>query len=293
MTLHRVEKVASMDNRRGVRASLVGLVVVTLTGFPISAVCGQSGAESALSRPWVGKPSPGLAAKLGHWRLKFEKGEQVEAPEMGVFSSFSSFLETDKGTSRLVSDTRTSPLQLTPIMGRTRYMPPGERPTNPNDKVVTNEILETLRSAEVAQFITAEHADDPRVDIERDFTVALVQEFDVAFRSPRKKEHVWSINWRIGNEWGSQGGGDPMGFEAWGLFTRINGKLKPFRLVAVKQEREEFGGHYYYYVLAVGDLDGDGIDELVARRMEFEAEQDNLELWAWEQGGPVTIHNAP
>jgi hypothetical protein len=69
--------------------------------------------------------------------------------------------------------------------------------------------------------------------------------------------------------------------------------LKPFRLVAVKQEQEEFGGHYYYYVLAVGDLDGDGIDELVVRRMEFEAESDNLELWAWEHGGPVTIHSTP
>jgi hypothetical protein len=76
-----------------------------------------------------------------------------------------------------------------------------------------------------------------------------------------------------------------MGFGAWGLFTRVNGALKPFRLVAVKQDQEEFGGHPYYYVLAVGDLDGDGIDELVARRMEFEAEEDHLELWAWERAG--------
>jgi len=172
-------------------------------GFPIGTVCGQSGAGSALS-PWVGRPSPGLAAKLRHWRLKFEKGEQVEAPEKGAFASFSSFVDTDKGTARLVNDTRTSPVRLTPIMGRTRYMPPGERPADPNDKVVAKEILETLRSPEVARFLTAEHADDPRVDIERDFTVALVQEFDVAFRSPWKKEHVWSINWRIGNEWGSR-----------------------------------------------------------------------------------------
>lgn len=43
----------------------------------------------------------------------------------------------------------------------------------------------------------------------------------------------------------------------------------------------------------MGDLDGDGIDELVVRNMEFEAEEDNLELWAWEHGGPVTIHKMP
>jgi hypothetical protein len=71
----------------------------------------------------------------------------------------------------------------------------------------------------------------------------------------------------------------------------VNGTLKPFRVVAVKQDQEEYGGHPYYYVLAIGDLDGDRIDELVARRTEFEAEQDNPELWAWEHGGPVTIRH--
>jgi hypothetical protein len=43
----------------------------------------------------------------------------------------------------------------------------------------------------------------------------------------------------------------------------------------------------------VGDLDGDGIDELIVRRMEFEAEEDNLELWAWEHDGPVTLDKIP
>ena len=75
-----------------------------------------------------------------------------------------------------------------------------------------------------------------------------------------------------------------------GLLTRVGGAFKPFGLDASKYE---FGGRSYYYVLAVGDLDGDGIDELIVRRIEFEAEEDNLELWAWEHDGPVRLYKIP
>ena len=81
-----------------------------------------------------------------------------------------------------------------------------------------------------------------------------------------------------------------MGYEGLGLFTRVGGAFKPFRLDATKYE---FEGRSYYYVLAVGDLDGDGIDELIVRRIEFEAEEDNLELWAWEHDGPVRLYKIP
>jgi hypothetical protein len=56
--------------------------------------------------------------------------------------------------------------------------------------------------------------------------------------------------------------------------------MKPFRLAATRDEM--IGASPYYYVLAVGDLDGNGIDELIVSRMEFEAEEANLELWAKE-----------
>jgi hypothetical protein len=46
-------------------------------------------------------------------------------------------------------------------------------------------------------------------------------------------------------------------------------------------------------VLANGDLDGDGIDEIVVREMIFEAEDDYVQLWAWERGMPVTISKIP
>ncbi len=46
----------------------------------------------------------------------------------------------------------------------------------------------------------------------------------------------------------------------------------------------------YYYILAVGDLDDDGIDEMIVRGRGFEQEEDILEIWTWEDGAPVRIH---
>jgi hypothetical protein len=68
--------------------------------------------------------------------------------------------------------------------------------------------------------------------------------------------------------------------------------LRPFYLAA-RSSLGEMPSASYYYVLAVGDLDGDGIDELIARKMVFESEQDDLEIWAWERGAPATIHKIP
>jgi hypothetical protein len=266
--------------------SFVRLVSVALIGFPMDAAYSQD--------RWVGEPSRSVAAKLQHWRLNFELGEPVNAPEKGAFPSFTPGTRED-GTARLVSDLRPStPITLTPVAERTRYMPAGDPHTDPNDKAVTKEILDILRSREVVRFIAAEHVDDRRLDVEKNFAVALVQDFDVALRMPGKREHVWSINWRIDNA-STSNGGDGVGYSGWGLFTRVNGALKPFHLAATKEPAVDgnVGSSSYYYVLAVGDLNGDGIDELIVRHMEFEAEEDNLELWAWEHGGPVTIHKIP
>jgi hypothetical protein len=295
-----------MEKKHIVCVSFVRLVFVALIGFPIGAACAQGNAESAPSDPWVNKPSPALAAKLEHWRLKFELGEPVDAPEKGAFSSFSPGTRED-GTARLVSDLRpAAAIRLTPVMGRRRYVPAWDPPTDAKDKLVTKEILDILRSSEIVRFIEASHLNPWQLDVDKNFGVALVQDFDVALRMPGKKEHVWSINWRIDNEliparnerneWtATRNDGEAGGYSGWGLFTRVNGALKPFHLAATKEPAVDgnIGSSSYYYVLAVGDLDGDGIDELVVRRMEFEAEEDNLELWAWEHGGPVTIHKVP
>jgi hypothetical protein len=64
--------------------------------------------------------------------------------------------------------------------------------------------------------------------------------------------------------------------------------LKPFYFVG--NVCGEVPSASYYYVLGVGDLDGDGIDELITRNMVFEAEEDSLEILAREHGAPVTVH---
>lgn len=69
-----------------------------------------------------------------------------------------------------------------------------------------------------------------------------------------------------------------MGCEAWGLFTKVNGVLKPFYLVGNVSSVEASAS--YYYVLALGDLDGDGIDEPITRKLVLEPEADSLEILA-------------
>jgi hypothetical protein len=285
--------------RKYAASGFIRFVFAIMTGFLIGAACAQNNEASSPIRPWVNQPSAALAAKFEHWRLKFEPGEPVNAPEKGAFPSFARARE---GTVRVVSDLGPSArIRLTPVTGRTRYVPPWDPRTDAKDKFVTKEIVDVLESDDVARFIAAEHVNDAFLDVERNFSVALVQEFDAALRTPKKKEHVWSLNWRIDNEWigtrneknewtAERNDRGTVGFEGWGVFTKMTGALKPFHLAAAKYE---YGGHPYYYVLAAGDLDGDGIDELVVKRVEFEAEQDNLEIWAWEHGGPVTIDKLP
>jgi hypothetical protein len=289
-----------MEKEGTVCASLVRYVFVTAIAFSIGSAHAQNSEASIPPGSWVGEPSQALASKLQQWRLRFELGVPTNAPEMGAFPSFTPGTRKD-GTARLINQLRPSaPIALSPVAERTRYKPAWDPGTDPHDKVVTKEILDIFRSPEVASFVATQRVALPQLDIEKNFAVALVQDFDVALRAPKKKERVWSIYWRIDNEWiaarnekrewTTTRNDHYVGYEGLGLFTRVDGALKPFRLAATKYK---LGGRPYYYVLAVGDLDGDGIDELIVRRMEFEAEEDNLELWAWEHDGPVRLHKIP
>jgi len=167
-------------------------------------------------------------------------------------------------------------------------VPHGEGHTDGADRDVTREIINTLRSSEVAKFVENNRLNNAHMDVEKHFAVAFVQEFDAVLRTPGQKEHVWSINWRL--EHHTETSYD--GYEAWGLFTRVGGALRPFYL-AGRVSDGEGPGVSYYYLLATGDLNGDGIDEMVADETGFERELDNLELWAWERGAPVTIRKMP
>src|SRR5262249_24462273 len=153
------------------------------------------------------------------------------------------------------------------------------------DKVITKDLMDALRSPEVVDFLVERRLDSAQLQVERKLATALVQDFEAALRSPGTREHVWSINWRLEHQTETS----YVGYEAWGLFTRVNGALTPFYLAARKTDPEAPMASYYY-ALAVGDLDGDGIDEMIVRGRGFEQEEDILELWAWDGGAPVRIH---
>jgi hypothetical protein len=252
----------------------------------------ESGATRAAdppapSGPWVLQPSPRLAAKLQGWRVSFVPDKAVPDPAKGVFASFS-YVSNDS-TVRLLKRGAPAPVKLTPVAWRTRYVPKSESRTDPKDRVITLDLVDLLSSREIAGFIAAQRLGSPRLDVGQHLAVVLVQEFDAALREPGHKEHIWSMYWRVET---NPGADDYVGYEAWGLFTPVNGALKPFHLAA-RGSSASGETSDYFYVLATGDLDGDGIDEMVVREMIFEAEEDYVQLWAWERGMPVTISRIP
>jgi hypothetical protein len=250
----------------------------------------QSDKSGVVNHRWVNEPSAGLVGKLGQWRLQFMLGDRTNAPSKGIFPSSSPTQEP--GAVHLVTSLASSPtipIKLTPVAPRTRYVSQTAGATDPNDRVVTTEILDVLRSPEVSDFLAARHLDKLQLDVEKDLAVALVQDFYAALRAPNKKEHIWSINWRVDNGYGNA---NYAGYEVWGLFTEEGGVLKPIYLTG-DESSGETPSATYYYILAAGDLDGDGIDELITRQMVFESEEDDIELMAWENGAPVWVTGFP
>jgi hypothetical protein len=279
----------------GFASGIFALAIFTLAmGLPMSAADAQDSAQPqgdknvVANHRWINEPSSGLMGRLGQWRLQFMLGDQTNAPSKGIFPSFSASQEP--GAVHLVTtSSQTTPIKLTPVAPRIRYVSQTAGATDPNDRVVTKEILDTLRSPEILDFLAARHLANPELDVEKDLAVALVQDFYAALRVPNKKEHIWSINWRVDNGYGNA---NYAGYEVWGLFTEENGVLKPFYLIG-DESSGEAPSATYYYILAAGDLDGDGIDELITRQMVFESEEDDIELMAWENGAPVWITGFP
>jgi len=233
--------------------------------------------------PLVTRSSPARAAQFRHWQFWFEAGEPHDAPENGIFPWLGN-LRT--GIARLVEDGNTPRRRLTPVAKRTRYVG-ADADRAPDDRVVTNELIDVLRRKDVAQRMGNDLPSVKLLDYEKDLSVALVQDFEAALRVRGQKERFWSIHWRIVHQTSMTFAG----VEIWGLFTRENGVLKPFHLRASEASGEI--AHDYVQVLAVGDLDRDGIDELTVRVREYEPEDDRFAILALERGVPVYVVESP
>jgi hypothetical protein len=263
----------------------VGLQSIVAMGICYSIGAGQAQEIDWRYHRWTQKPSAGLASKFQHWRLKFEEGKQQSAPEKGMFPTFGPGYSEE--TARLIGDLTPVPFsKFTAVARRVRYVPKGEDHTDPADRDATSYVVDALRSPAVVKFVEKERINSAHLHVAKHFAVALVQDFDAALRTPNRREHVWSINWRVERQ--TETSYD--GYEAWGLFTSVNGALQPFYLAG----RVSDGGRgSYYYVLATGDLNSDGIDELVAQEQGSEMDEADIELWAMERGAPVTIYRMP
>ena len=241
--------------------------------------------EPFFSVAWIKKASPALAAKLSHWRFEIDSKSKSNPgppgdPAKGIFP-WAATLEN--GTARLVNSGEPArPIKLTPVANEKDYVVE----KNPNaccESLITPEFSSLLHGPEIAEILTKQYLRYPDLNVEKDAQSISVQEFDAALRVPGKKEHIWSISFYIRTDKAPRGG-----FDVWGLFTRVNGLLKPFYLVAASAPGEGALGNFPFFK-AIGDLNGDGIDEMIVKELEYEPEDDHLKIFSWENGAPVLI----
>jgi hypothetical protein len=74
----------------------------------------------------------------------------------------------------------------------------------------------------------------------------------------------------------------------WGIFVRGENWLKPIHLVANRAYAEDADE---FEAVAVRDLNGDGIDELIARVFVYGSEDDRLASLEWERGASVSLYD--
>ncbi len=105
-----------------------------------------------------------------------------------------------------------------------------------------------------------------------------VQTFRARYNRSRPSELVWSIDWLCVHD------NDELLGAFWGVFRSAGDRLVPVYLSG-RKARTNYGNSYD--ILGVGDLDGDGIDELIVEELLLEGHVN--EVLTWHGGKPVVV----
>jgi hypothetical protein len=176
-------------------------------------------------------------------------------------------------------------LALAPVAASTQYVRVNA-PLESGQLVITPELTNVFHQADVLKLIDKCGLASSALDYATDLEFARVQQFTAALRVPGKNEQIVSIRWRATHETKE----NDFGIMVWGIFVREGNGPKQIHLV-VNRAYADYDDDDEFEVLAVGDLNGDGIDELITRGFMDEPEDDRVALLEWERGALVSLYD--
>jgi hypothetical protein len=235
-------------------------------------------AHAEKSDPLIRRASPAFAARFFGWKIVFEAGTQTASPQRGVFDWHST---TREGNARLSN--RRSPKNIVRLVEVAKRRCSSDRDSQDNsiDPKAQAEIKRILATSDLSKFIEGDLREKKLSYA--DLNDACVQEFEAAL-TRSNKQSIRTIVWHFIRETETK----VARVDVWSIFVRNGDTFKP-RYVA--RIFGEWGTTDLFEVLAVGDLNGDGVDEWIMREIEFEAEEDHLAIVSWEADSPVIVYD--
>lgn len=230
---------------------------------------------------WSGPPRKRWRRSFPGWQFRFEPGQQQPEPDKGLFPWLS---YTREGNARLINSAKPRQAVKLTAVAKRRCLSDRDPQTERADPQAQAEIRKVLTASDLSKHIEADL---------REATLtysylrnACVQEFEASLGGKRKKG-IRTIFWRFER----RDENDPdASLDVWSVFARDGDAFKPRYLTRVLNELE--GPTELFEVLAGGDLNGDGTDEWVVRSLEFEAEEDHLLIFSWENDAPAIVHDS-